>query len=350
MKKLLTILPDLSGGGAERVAVNFIRQLDQNSFNQTLVIFQERDDLLVLIPDHVQVKNLNTIKTSRSFFALLKLLRREKPDVIFTTHSRVATLLSVLRPFLPAFRHIARMQNTPSLEKKNRAYSVLRRNLYAMGFRKADLVVAQTELMKKDAIELFGVVTDKVRVLPNPVDVLFVKESLEGIVSPFPSGQLIAVASGRLTYQKGFDVLLPALERVLVTYPQLKVYILGRDDGMEYRLKELSMIFGLDDIVTFLGHQSNPFPFYKYCDVFISSSRWEGFPNALLENYYLNTPIVATRCVPVIEELIEEGVNGALCNPNDQVGLASAIERGLTITRSDIQNPPYSGGRFETLI
>ena len=350
MKKLLTILPELSGGGAERAAVNFIRRLDKNSFGQTLVVFQEKTDLLALIPRHVRIIDLKTIKTSRSFFALFRVIRREKPDVIFTTHSRVAVLIGMMRPFLPDLRHVARMQNTPSLEKFYKAYGSGRRRLYAMGFRKADLVVAQTEIMKQDAIELFGVGPDKIIVLPNPIDTGFISQSLEKTTSPFPSGPLVAVASGRLAYAKGFDVLLPAIKAVLEDHPRLTVYILGSDNGKGNSLKKLSESLGLDGIVTFLGHQSNPFPYYKHCDVFVLSSRWEGFPNALLENYHLNTPIVATRCVPIIEELVTEGVNGALCDPDDEIGLASAIRRGLSINRHDVKNPPYIGGRLETII
>ena len=71
------------------------------------------------------------------------------------------------------------------------------------------------------------------------------------------------------------------------------------------------------------------------------SSRWEGYPNALLENYYLNTPLVATRCVPVVERLVKEGVNGLAVSPEPGAqDLAEAIFRTANLDRRNVRNEP----------
>lgn len=350
MRRVVFVLPSLNSGGAERVAINYLRQLELEKYAVTLAVFLKTTDLLPLITDGVQMVDLHTGSTSRSFWALLKLLRQLKPDVVFTTHSRIATLLVLIKPFAPKFRHIARMQSTPSLEKKYGAYGASRRKLYSVGFRSADVVIAQTEAMKEDGITSFGLKPDQVRVLPNPVDTIWVDQSLADVSSPFPSGQVGAVASGRLAYPKAFDVLIPAIPSVLDQHPNFVLYILGNDNGEGKKLEILVKNLGLEANVKFLGFQSNPYRYYAFCDLFILSSRWEGFPNVLLENYYLNTPVVATRCVPVVEELIKDGVNGSLCEPESKEGLASAICRCLSIHRADIKNPPYKGGSLETLL
>lgn len=350
MQKITFLLPNLNAGGAEHVALNFLRQLDPAKYNLTLVVLDKTTDLLHLLPDYVRLIDLRTIKTSRSFWQLVKVLRKLKPGVVFTTHSRIATLLMLVKPFAPKFKHIARMQSTPSLEKRHSAYGAVRRMLYTAGFRCADTVVAQTEAMKADAIDIFGLKAEKIVVLPNPLDTEHINQSLLGVSSPFPAGQISAVAAGRLASVKAYDVLIAALPAVIEKYPNFTLYILGNDNGQGAKLRELVSSLNLDNHVRFMGFQSNPYPYYKFCDLFILSSRWEGFPNALLENYYLNTPIVATRCVPVVEELIEEGANGALCSPDDKDGLSKAICRGLSIKRSNIQNQHHVGGLLEEIL
>ena len=350
MLNVVFTLPNLNSGGAERVAINYLRQLDLHKYAVTLVVFQKTTDLLPIIPSDVQLIDLQTVATSRSFWPLLKLLRQLKPDVVFTTHSRVATLLKLIKPFAPKFRHLARMQNTPSLERKHGAYGGVRRWLYAIGFRSADMVIAQTEAMKKDGIKTFGLQTDRVRVLPNPIDRAFIDKSLQEAQSPFEERQISAVASGRLAYAKGFDVLISALPSVLKRHPNFVLYILGNDNGEGEKLKKLVSDLDLEENVKFLGFQSNPYRYYAFCDLFILSSRWEGFPNVLLENYYLNTPIVATRCVPIIEELVIEGVNGELCNAGDVKDISRSILKCISIVRSDLFNPPHCSGQIDLIL
>jgi len=349
-KKILFILPNLNGGGAERVAINYLNQLDTEKYSITLVVFEKTPNLLELVPKAVRLIDVRTESTSRSFLAVLKILRAIKPDVVFTTHSRVATLLMVIKSFAPRFKHIARMQSTPSLEKKHGAYGSVRRLLYAAGFKNADIVVAQAENMKEDAIRVFGLDESRIRVLPNPVDTKHIDQSLVGETSPFPPDQIAAVASGRLAYPKGFDVLIAALPLVLKRHPNFVLYILGKANGESEKLKALVDRLELENHVKFLGFQSNPYPYYKFCDLFILSSRWEGFPNVLLENYYLNTPIVSTRCVPVVEDLIVHGVNGCLCAPASDDSLAEAISCCMKIHRKNIQNNSYRSGSLDPLL
>lgn len=338
MSKIYFILPHLNAGGAERVAINYIRQFDLDEYEVTLVVFEKTADLAPLIPECIELVDLRTRSTSKSAVALINLLRQREPDIVFTTHSRIATLLTFIRPLVPKFRHFARMQNTPSLEKKHRAYSELRRKLYAYGFRGADFVISQTEAMRDDGIDVFGIEPSKIKVLPNPIDEFYINKSVKGLQSPFSVAEVSAVASGRLNYQKGFDVLIAAIPKVLNSYPNFVLYILGNDDGEGGSLNRLVDELKLESHVKFLGFQSNPYLHYAFCNLFILSSRWEGFPNAFLENYYLNTPIVSTKCVPIISEMICEGVNGYLCEPDNAIELSEQIVQGLKLSRSTISN------------
>lgn len=347
---IVFLLPNLNAGGAERVAINYLRQLDLKKYAVTLVVFQKTQDLLPLVPSGVKLIDLETGSTSRSFWPLLKLLYRMRPDVVFSTHSRVAALLLPIKLFVPKFRHLARMQNTPSLERKYGAYGNIKILLYSMGYRCADVVIAQTEGMKEDGVATFGLRAEQVAVLPNPIDKQFIDECLRGMSSPFPDGQFSAVASGRLAYAKGFDVLISALPLVLEKHSNFILYILGRDVGEGAHLKKQVADLGLERHVMFLGYQQNPYVYYLYCDLYILSSRWEGFPNVLLENHYLSTPIVSTRCVPITEYIVQDGINGYLCDVDDSQDLQRAIICCMDIKRYEVKNRSYQGSRLEVLL
>ena len=96
---------------------------------------------------------------------------------------------------------------------------------------------------------------------------------------------------------------------MILKHPNFKLYILGDDRGALDEIENLITELDLKNHVVLAGFIGNPYLYYANCDLFILSSHREGFPNVLLENYYLNTPIVATRCVPIVQQLIENAIN-----------------------------------------
>jgi glycosyltransferase involved in cell wall biosynthesis len=350
MKKIIFIIPNLNGGGAERVAINYMRQLEQKNYSVILIVFDLTADLKGVIPSNVIVINLSTKSTKRSFLPLLKQLRHSKPDIVFTTHSRVAALLLIMKPFMSDFLHIARMPNMPSLERKYSVYSNITRYFFTLSFKSANIVIAQTDDMKVDALKIFHLNEKQVIVQNNPIDIDYIDDMLKDSVSPFANDRIIAIASGRLSFQKGFDILIKAISEIIKKYPNFILYILGGDDGEGERLKQLINDLQLEKQVAFLGFVENPYPYYRFCDLFILSSRWEGFPNVIIENYYLNTPIATTSCVPIIRKLIANGKNGFLSEIDNHLALAEAIINTLQIKRQNISNPPYQYGNITDLI
>lgn len=348
-KKVLFILPNLNSGGAERVTINYLRQLDPSKYEITLLVFNKTADLFGLIPEAIRLIDIGTNSTSKSIWPLLRNIYNISPDIIYTSHSRVATLLMILKPFVLKFKHIARMQGTPSLDIKYKEYGKFSQFLFSLGFKSADVVIAQTKEMKADAIKCFSINSGKVIVLNNPIDSFFIDAQKIMSASPFHSEYISAVASGRLKDEKGFDVLIKSLPKVIEKYPNFRLYILGDDRGALNQLKSLVNDLCLLDTVQFEGFIENPYVYYAHSDMFILSSRREGFPNVLLENYYLNTPIVATRCVPVVEKLIENDVNGFICSVDNVVELSESIIKCIDLDRNRVSNQDYQGSSLEVL-
>lgn len=348
-KNILFVLPNLNGGGAERVAINYLRQLNFDLYRVTLLVFNKTDDLLSLIPSEVEFIDIKTNSTSKSWLPLIPYIKKLSPDVIFSTHSRVAVLLMLVKPFVKPFIHIARMQGSPSLDIKQKQYGKFNQWLYSLGFRSADIVIAQTNAMLADAIVCFKLERPKVKVLNNPIDCDYIDSQKNAIRSVFELQNLSAVASGRLSAEKGFDTIIKAIPAIIKTYPNFKLYILGDDLGVLDDLKLLVNRLRLQKHVKFEGFIKNPYAYYAHCDLFILSSRREGFPNVLLENYYLNSPIVSTLCVPIVQELIIDGQNGYICAIDDEVDLSEKIIKCLVLKRSEIDNMPYKGSRLDKL-
>lgn len=348
--KIVFILPTLNGGGAERVTINYIRQLEFMNYDITLIIFDKTDYLLSLIPDNVKLINLKTKNTKKSFFKLLTILKEIEPNIVFSTHSRIAFIISLIKYFTKSFIHIARMQSTPSLEKKYSKNRVFKGLAYKYGFKSANIVIAQTEDMKKDAIEIFKIKEKKIEVLYNPLDKNNINSCISSNENPFDKEKISVVASGRITKEKGYKLIISSMKKILQIYPHFELHILGYDEGEKESLIDLAKTLKVDNNIVYHDFVENPYVFYINCDLFILSSYREGFPNAMLENYYLNTPIVATNCIPIVNRLVKNNINGYVCEVGDTEGLTGSIINCIQkIKRKNIHNEEYNGSNINDL-
>ena len=348
--KITFILPHLNGGGAERVCLTYLRKLKNNKFDISLIVFDKTTDLTNLIPEDVELINLDTKRVSKSLFQLIKVLRNNKTDYVFTTHYTVAFLISIVKLFTPRFTHLARIPGSPKSEKKHNYYGSINRCLFGIGLRSAQINIAQTSEMLEEAIEVFKLNPKDCIILSNPIDTLLIDESIKEDFLLFNSEKFNIVASGRLHPVKGYDILIKAFSEFNKIQQNNHLYILGSDKGSESELKDLVKQLKLEKNVSFLGFINNPYPYYLNCDLFVLSSIHEGFPNAVLENHYLNTPIVSTRCANIVKRLITNGVNGFLCETNNIKDLMENMEKASILKRCEIKNEKYMGSDLNTLL
>lgn len=325
--KILFFLPNLNGGGAERVSVNIMKKLDKNDFDIHLVLVKNMGEYLELIPSYINIHDLNFNATMYSIVTLRKKIKKINPDIIYSTLYRTHIALYIaLLGILNKPKIILRMPNSPKLVLERKQISFLSKFLLDRALFKSNLVIAQTPEMKDEISKFHYIAQDKIHVLINPLDTKYIDMQICNINNPFDTKYINVIAAGRLMYQKGYDILIESFKNVYVNNNNYRLFIIGADyDNKQKefvaRVKELN----LEGVISFLGFQKNPYQYYFYSDLFVLSSRWEGLPNTVLENMYLNKPIVATKCIPFMNELIRDGENGLLVNVENIEELSNAI-------------------------
>jgi len=241
-----------------------------------------------------------------------------------------ARYLQINRPPLITRQANAISTNFLELRKRSHLKYGLAEQLVKFLLRTPNALVAQSLDM---GVELKKIATSKQRVvvIGNPVSIHNVIDACvtqESLTKPKKSGNPAIVAVGRLSAQKGFDVLISAFARALQEYPYAKLTIWGEGPDRE-KLQNQAIQLNIADSVTFPGHTENILAEVNTADLFVSSSRYEGFSNAILEAMALGKPVVATDSEGATREMIIDNKTGVLAKPRDELSLADALLRAL---------------------
>lgn len=257
----------------------------------------------------------------RRVTGLRQTLRNTQPDTVisFLDTTNVLTLMASWGLGVPV---IVSERIDPHQCSIGMAWNGLRAALY----RHADAVVVQSCAVRDWALRLQGIKT--VHVIPNPVSPM--RNGSEQSSSRHSASHTI-VAMGRLVRQKGFDILIEAFGRCVVKQAGWSLIILG--EGEERRnLEALATELDITDVVRLAGLVPDPALILRQADMFVLSSRYEGFPNALLEAMACGLPVIATDCPSGPQEIVRDGVNGVLVRSDDVGALADAMDHLMAST------------------
>ena len=318
MKTILFILPDLNQGGAERVITILCNELDRTKFCPKLVLFKKEGYYLNHLKDDVEIIELNTTRIRYSIFKIVPLIRKLKPAIVFTGWGEISAFLSPIIGLFPKTKFITRETNVVSEHVKRKEILFFYR--FYTNFHQ---IIAQSDDMKNDLIQNFKINPSKIEKINNPVDFELINRlKEEKIKQDYNTNYKKIVAIGNLSPRKGFDLLLNVFTHL--KYEPIQLTILG-DGAFRDELVNQKEKLGLINIF-FLGKVNNPFPFVKQADLFILSSRYEGFPNVLLEAGACGTYSLANNCPGGINEIIQENINGEIYDITDEIGFAEKIK------------------------
>src|SRR4051794_7146399 len=331
--KVLLLIPHLGGGGAERVTALLARGLSAEKYELHLGLITEPVPAtrLVpatgLVPAWVTVHPLGAPRVRSAALALVRLVRRLQPDLILSGMAHLNFLILLLRPLFPRKTCVVVRQN--AMVSGDLGSGVVPRHtglLYRLLYPVADRIICQTKAMAADLVARSGVGEAQVEVLANPIDADGIRsvrteaaQALQGV-----GPHLLAV--GRLSREKGFDLLVQAFASLRLKYPVAGLTIVGSGPELA-ALTELCTSLRLEEHVRFAGYDPHPERFYPGATVFVLPSRREGLPNALLEAAAGGLPLVALPASEGVVNLLT-GKHGAWLGTEVSAGALTRVLLG----------------------
>lgn len=320
--KILFVVPSLVGGGAERVVTIILSYLDCKRFLPVLVLAAGGGPFREHVPGDVRVIQFDAKRVRGAMPALMRVIRFERPNVVFSTLGHLNLMVRMARPVLPrGIAYVARETNIPSINLYNNERPGMFRFLYRWLYPGFDRIVCQSVDMLEDLARNFGIPRKKCIVIPNPVDTKRIGKLARSGKPDLPNAAVNLLACGKLKDQKGFDLLIRAMTELDAA---VTLTVLG-DGPLRRNLELLSDRCGVSHRVRFLGFSPNPYPYMAACSAFVLSSRYEGFPNVVLEALALGTKVAAFDCPGDVKAILSGLPGCRLAKAEDPADLARAV-------------------------
>jgi len=322
--RICGVIASLGAGGAERVMTELCAGWHQRGHDVTLLTLSSGIDDFYTVPPGVRRVPLSLASVSVNAMEAIRAnvtrlqrvrsaLRDAHPDVVvsFTDQTNILVLLAAQNLGIPV---VVSERIDPRRHTTGAAWRALRRATY----RHAAAIVVQTERVRSWA-ERF-VPAALVHVIPNP--------QRAAQVATLPAGARAAriIAMGRLVPQKGFDRLIRAFAAVAADAPAWRLDIYGEGPDREM-LEQLVSTHYLAHVVSLPGRTSQGDVALATSSVFVLSSRYEGFPNVLLEAMTHGCACIASDCDSGPAELLEDRQSGILVPVDDVPALAEALRK-----------------------
>lgn len=348
-KKVLFFLPP-SVGGAERMTITIAKMLPQTEFEvKFVVVGRTMGDIKKFIPDSYATRFIKVNYIWLGGTTLIwKIVREERPSIVFSSLLYLNARL-ILVSKICGTKVIVR--NNIDLSRTTHKMNIL---LVRLTYKWVDKVIAQQEEMHDEIISYTGLPAEKVVTLHNPIDVDYIQESLK-VENPFKEDtrdQYKYIWAARFSPQKGQDLIVRAFEMVHRSRPDAHLYLLGKyDENSPFYKSIISFIESnnLQEYVHLVGFDSNPYRWMKHSDCFVMPSRFEGLPNSLIDAMYLGKPVVATRCIPVIDRIVKDGYNGIMVESENIEALAEGMKKAPLLKDFEMTYHPASTMDFVSL-
>ena len=332
------MLPSLHGGGAERAAVQVLNGLDPQRWERSMFLFARKGPYLAEVDPAIAITSADSASRWDRWRALRQCVVEQRPDVVMAFLSYF-TVLSAVRAANTGARVVFNLQ-TPMSEFLTDADYQWRRRWHRaaftavtrVGYAAADAIVATSRGVARDLTSAFAIDPARISVLANPVDLDRVRvaaaEPIDETVLPSGDGPLI-VAAGRLADAKNYPLMIDAFAAIRQQLPA-RLCILGQGE-LEGTLRQLIAARGLGAAVSLAGFQANPWKYIARADLFLLTSRYEGFGNVLIEAMACGVPVVATASAGT-RDIVAHGVDGMLIEAHTPAAVAAGA---LAILQSD---------------
>lgn len=328
--KVVIVINDFLVGGAQRMTAHLVAGLESERYEVVLITlfqFDGRDTMYHLLPPGTRLHGLRFRGFSdiTSWIRLVRLLRRERPDVVLSHLFFSNTVTRVLQPFL-GYTSLAVEHNTYT--DKSSWEQLLDRILC----RRSYAIIAVSPSVKDFTVAQEGIPTSKIMVIRNGIDIRAIqsacrahtKQEALSSLGLLPDRRYV-VNVGRLVAQKNHTLLLNGFALFTAKQPNYDLLLVG-GGGLQALLEKQAEELQIADRVHFFGSRMDVIPFYCASEFFVSTSTIEGFGLTHAEALACGLPLVSTRTAGP-DEMIVEGENGFFITKETPEGVAAALEK-----------------------
>jgi glycosyltransferase involved in cell wall biosynthesis len=342
-RSLAIYVPDLSGGGLERLQLDLAPVFMAAGYEVTFVLNTARGALVDQVPPGAHVEALNVRRQILALQPLRRYLNSAHPDIVLvhTEHTAIIALWARALSRSRRTKIITCQHNTVSEQSQRRGWQFR----IVIGLMRAfldwsDRIVAVSAGVADDLARSCGIPRERISVIYNGVvGSSFAEKSAAPLDHPwFGAGRRVIVAAGRFVAQKDFASLIKAF--ALVTRQRdVRLVLLG-EGPLRAELDALAQSLGVAERIEMPGFRANPLPYFRRAAVVVVSSRYEGFAMVLAEALACGSPVVSTACPHGPAEILEHGRYGRLTPVADPDALALAILATLDgpLPRSDLEH------------
>ena len=319
-KKIVHLVEDLEIGGQEKVIFNIVKNLNKEKYDVGVWCIEKGGTIAEwLIKEGIEVKilGIKTYHSLKNILKLSKLLKKEKVKILHchsyfaNTFGRLCKIFGNV-PFVIVHYH-----STYSYFKRKNLIMDRILSLFTVK------ILCCSYAVKKWIIENEKINPEKIIVLYNGIEIGGIEEKDVKKILKIKENDRVVGFIGRLEPIKNPEILLNLIKIIRNEIPEVKLLIVG-DGSLREKMERLIKPLGIERNVIFAGRVENVFPYIKIMDLVILPSKIEGLGISLIEAMALEKPVVGTN-VGGIPEVIEDGINGFVVEPDDLENLKKAV-------------------------
>jgi len=334
--KIIRLTTFLNFGGVEKRLINISNVRDSNEWifyainkgGTAAEQIKKQNKQVVCLDLTYKIPQISTI------YKLYQVFKREKPDVVHTSGAE-ANFHGVIAAKLAGVRVVVAEEiGIPS-------QGFLAKKIFQVIYQMADFAVGNSKLVTRFLRDMNGVADTKLVLIPNPMifpDLPAIKKTIEA--------EFNIISVSRLEPVKNIESVLRAVSRLIADGIKIKYTIIG-DGASADLLKNLVLSLGIENNIIFAGFHADPYPFLLKSDLYVLTSFSEGFSNSLMEAMFSGIPSLSTK-VGAAEEIIDDGINGWLVEPNDDDDLLKKLKLIVQLTEEERTQIGVSGKKTIT--